>query len=78
MDTLWRRNEKTGVVMCNGLPTPANIKEQTESIRVKGTRGLNWNWDEMVRPGQQSVLLPLSGFSSCGYSTSFPHCIRCV
>ena len=51
------------VVMCNGLLKPANITEQTESIRAKGTRGINSYWDKMVGPGQQSVLLPPSGFS---------------
>ena len=65
-------------VMCNGLLTPANIPDQTETIRAKGTRGLNCNWDKMVRPGQQGVLLPFSGFSSCGYSSSFSRCIQYV
>ena len=53
------------MVLCNGLLTPTNITEQTEGIGAKDTRGLYCNWDKMVRPGQQSVLLPLSGFSSC-------------
>ena len=51
---------------------PADISEQTESIRAKGTIGLNCNWDKMMGFGQQSILLPHSGFSSCGYSSSSP------
>ena len=27
------------MVLCNALPTPADISEQTESIRAKSTRG---------------------------------------
>ena len=61
------------MTVCDALLTPADISEQTESIRAKGTLGLNCNWDKMVGFGQQSILLPLSGFSSCGYSSSF-HC----
>ena len=64
--------------MCDALLMPANFTEQTESIRAKGTRGLNCNWDKMVGSGQQSIFLSISGFSSCGYSSSFPCGIRYV
>ena len=52
--------------------TPADITEQTESIRAKGTLGLNCNWGKIVEFGQQCILLHLSGFSTCGYSCSSP------
>ena len=45
---------------------PADISEQTESIRAKGTIGLNCNWDKMMGFGQQSILLPYSSSSPCG------------
>ena len=66
------------MIVCDALPTPADICEQTERIRAKGTRGLNCNWDKMVGSGQQSMFLLLSGFSSRGYSSSFPCGIRYI
>ena len=56
--------------MCDALMTPADISDQTESIRIKGTRGLNYNWDRIVGSGQQSIFLPLSGFSTAAVATA--------
>ena len=46
-------------------------------LKASGPRApkVSYNLDKMVGSGQQSVFLPLSGFSSCAYSPSFPHCI---
>ena len=64
MDTLYKLHATCGaqyrgsiaVLECNGHSLkkvkPADISEQTESIRAKGTRGLNCNWDKMVGSGQ--------------------------
>ena len=43
------------MIMCHALLMPADICEQTESIRAKGTRGLNGNWYKMVEFCQQSI-----------------------
>ena len=43
--------------MCDALLMPADISKQTESIRTKGTRGLNCNWDKMEGFGQQSIFM---------------------
>ena len=44
---------------CDALLMPADISEQTESIRAKGS---------IVGFGQQSIFLPFPGFSSCRYT----------
>ena len=43
------------MIVCDALLMPADISEQTESIRANITLGLNCNLEKMVEFGQQSI-----------------------
>ena len=70
MDTPEKESEGL-VIIYDALLMPADISEQTESIRAKRRLRSQLQLGQN-RFGQQSIFLPLSGFSSCGYNSSFP------